>query len=256
MSALGHYLEDEGLATTQISLVRLHTEKIKPPRALWVPFELGRPFGAPGNADFQRRVVTAVLELFERDRGPVLEDFTQDAPAAGTEDTAAGWVCPVALGAQPELDGDDTGLGRALLGEMHRLRPWYDMGCEARGGRTTVGVSGFELDDLAPFIIGFLGADWPENPRADLTRANTLKMAVEDLRNFYFEAATSRPGEKAGSGELQDWFWDETAAGRVFGALSEIAMASDDPEMRLLGDKTLIPRRQVMRARAATRKAS
>ena len=40
MGGLGHYFESEGIASTQISLVRVHTENIKPPRALWVPFEL------------------------------------------------------------------------------------------------------------------------------------------------------------------------------------------------------------------------
>jgi hypothetical protein len=40
----------------QISLVREHTEKINPPRALWVPFELGRPVGPPDEPAFQRRV--------------------------------------------------------------------------------------------------------------------------------------------------------------------------------------------------------
>ena len=53
MGGLGHYFESEGIASTQISLVRVHTENIKPPRALWVPFELGRPFGVPNDSDFQ-----------------------------------------------------------------------------------------------------------------------------------------------------------------------------------------------------------
>ncbi len=42
MSGLAHYFEDKGLATVIISLVRKHTILIRPPRALWVPFELGR----------------------------------------------------------------------------------------------------------------------------------------------------------------------------------------------------------------------
>jgi hypothetical protein len=42
VGALGHFLEREGIPTTGISLVREHTEKIRPPRALWVTFELGR----------------------------------------------------------------------------------------------------------------------------------------------------------------------------------------------------------------------
>mgnify|MGYP003335126148 CR=1 FL=1 len=65
MGALGHYLEQGGIATTAISLIREHTEAIRPPRALWVPFELGRPFAVPHDAAFQRRVLIAVLRLLE-----------------------------------------------------------------------------------------------------------------------------------------------------------------------------------------------
>ncbi|MCH7711818.1 MAG: hypothetical protein IH903_09315, partial [Proteobacteria bacterium] len=53
------------MPTTQISLIREHTEKIVPPRALWVPFELGRPFGAPDDSGFQKRVLLGALELLE-----------------------------------------------------------------------------------------------------------------------------------------------------------------------------------------------
>ena len=63
MGALGHFLEEEGVPTTQISLVREHTAAMNPPRALWVPFILGRPFGVPNDPAFQRRVLLAVLGL-------------------------------------------------------------------------------------------------------------------------------------------------------------------------------------------------
>ena len=83
MSALAHYFEDEGIATTGISLVREHTAGYRPPRFLWVPFPLGRPFGAPDEPAFQSRVLRAALALLERDDGPViLEDFPDDAPLA------------------------------------------------------------------------------------------------------------------------------------------------------------------------------
>ena len=61
MGALGHYIEREGIPTAQISLIREQTAAIKPPRALWVPFMLGRPFGAPNDPDFQRRVLRHLL---------------------------------------------------------------------------------------------------------------------------------------------------------------------------------------------------
>jgi len=59
VSALGHYLEEEGIATVAIALIRPQAENTKPPRALWVPFELGRPFGPPSDAAFQKRVLLA-----------------------------------------------------------------------------------------------------------------------------------------------------------------------------------------------------
>mgnify|MGYP005853247089 FL=1 len=97
MGALAHYLEGDGIATTQISLIREHTEIIRPPRALWVPFELGRPLGAPDDPKFQRRVLLAALELFDSVEGPLLVDFPDDAPGASVESdqTVEGWACPV-----------------------------------------------------------------------------------------------------------------------------------------------------------------
>ena len=81
MCALAHYFESEGLATTTIALIRQHAQTIAPPRALWVPFELGRPVGPPGHAAFQRRVIEAALALLDRSDGaPILVDFPDDAP--------------------------------------------------------------------------------------------------------------------------------------------------------------------------------
>jgi len=65
VSALGHYLEEEGIPTVAISLIRAQTENTKPPRALWVPFELGRPLGPPSDPAFQKRVILAALRLLE-----------------------------------------------------------------------------------------------------------------------------------------------------------------------------------------------
>ena len=65
MSALGHYIEEEGIATVAIALVRPQAERTRPPRALWVPFELGRPFGPPNDPAFQKQVILAALRLLE-----------------------------------------------------------------------------------------------------------------------------------------------------------------------------------------------
>ncbi|MDP6389930.1 MAG: hypothetical protein QF654_08575 [Alphaproteobacteria bacterium] len=258
MSALGHYLEEEGLATTQISLVRPHTEKIRPPRALWVPFELGRPIGAPGHPEFQKKVMRAALALLERDAGPVLEDFPEDAPAdAGPSAEGEGWVCPVALGAPPGLDAEPGSLAAALAREIHQLTPWYDLGREARGGRTTFGLAGLGIEAVGGFVTSFLDGERPDNPRPEIELGDVLKLAIEDLKNYYFEASNAQPGKTAGNAELQEWFWNETTAGEMLRVLHPVIMESDDSRIRLLGEKALIPRRQKNRAKPeAPRKAS
>jgi hypothetical protein len=106
VGALGYYLELAGIATTQISLIREHTAAINPPRALWVPFMLGRPLGVPNDAAFQERVLLAVLRLLEATVGPVLADYPEDAPSSSSDD-AAGQVCPVSFGGA--ADENDIG---------------------------------------------------------------------------------------------------------------------------------------------------
>jgi hypothetical protein len=71
VSALGHYLEEEGIAAVAIALIRPQAENTQPPRALWVPFELGRPFGPPSDAAFQKRVLLTALGMLVEGGGPV-----------------------------------------------------------------------------------------------------------------------------------------------------------------------------------------
>ena len=76
---LARALEAQGIATTSISLVREHTEKVKPPRALFVPFPFGHALGRPNDSELQHRVLRAALDLLSAPAGPVLVDFPDDA---------------------------------------------------------------------------------------------------------------------------------------------------------------------------------
>ena len=67
--------------TTGISLVRENTESMRPPRALWVPFPLGRPLGKADDPRFQHKVISHALGLLNRSEGPVLDDFLLDLPS-------------------------------------------------------------------------------------------------------------------------------------------------------------------------------
>lgn len=246
MGALGYYLEREQLATTSISLIRFQTENIRPPRALWVPFELGRPFGAPNNPQFQTRVLRALLDTLNAATGPVLEDFDEDAPRSlNADNEEEAWACPLELKAiSPTAELTPSNLEQAFVREVVQLRPWYDQSVAQRS-RTTVGVSRLEPDDCVRFVTAFLSDDWPTAPHDDMTRGETLKHCCEDLRAYYFEAVAAQPGRAAATTpEIEDWFWNQTTAGVVFRKLDPICRASDDEVMQHMGNYLLLPRSQ------------
>lgn len=235
------------MPTTQISLIRRHTELTNPPRALWVSFELGRPLGIPNDPVFQRRVLLAALKLLEAPGGPLLEDFPDDAPASTDEITVL--ACPVNF-VQNNLDVTETDeLYAAFKGEMASMRAWYDIAIE-KHGRTTVGVSGMELDAIGDFIYSFLKGTEPENPRDDISLAYTLKFAADDLKAYYFEGITAQPGQESASSQiLTDWFWGETVAGKVLSAIKEVYRKSEDSSMRSVGRSFLVPTWKIARGK-------
>ena len=65
MGTLASVLEDAGLATVALSIIRGQVETTRPPRALHCEFPLGRPLGRPGDPALQRRGILAWL----RERG-------------------------------------------------------------------------------------------------------------------------------------------------------------------------------------------
>ena len=70
-------LEREGISTVVIQLLREVAERMRPPRALFVPFKHGYPLGAPNDPVRQHAVIEAALQLFEDAAlaPPVLADF-------------------------------------------------------------------------------------------------------------------------------------------------------------------------------------
>ena len=235
MGALGHFIEREGLATAQISLIREQTAAIRPPRALWVPFMLGRPFGAPNAPDFQRKVLRALLALFGRPSGPVLEDFTEDAPVDAAGETA--FACPVSF-AHADTGSDEP--VKAMRREIAQLAPWYEL-ARARRGRTTVGVSGLTIEQAANFAVGFTGDAPAPVYDASLSAGVALKRVCDDLKAYYYEAVAAQPGNLSPR-EIDRWFWFETIAGRVFLAIQQACLRSDDKSLQPLGKLSLVPR--------------
>lgn len=235
MGALGHYIEREGVPTAQISLIREQTAAIKPSRALWVPFMLGRPFGAPNAPEFQSKVLRHLLMLFERTAGPVIEDFPEDAPDSAAAES--GFACPVSFAASATNASDLAG---ALRNEVAQLAPWYDLACKRRG-RTTVGVFGAGVEEALNHVLSYLG-DAPAPPVVDgMSAGLAVKRACDDIKAYYFEAAAAQPGNLAAKA-IDQWFWSDTAAARAFLAVREYCKRSSDESLKPLVKLSLIPR--------------
>ena len=77
MGLVAAELERRGIATVAIQLLRKVAERVRPPRALFVPFRHGYPLDAPGEPQRQHAVLEAALRMLEDPtlRPPALVDF-------------------------------------------------------------------------------------------------------------------------------------------------------------------------------------
>ena len=80
MGLVAAELERQGITTVAIQLLREVAEKVRPPRALWVPFPHGYPLAAPDDPARQHAVIEAALRLVEEPEAspPVLRDYVEE----------------------------------------------------------------------------------------------------------------------------------------------------------------------------------
>jgi hypothetical protein len=237
VSALAQLLELRGVPTVVIGLVRLHMEKVQPPRGVWTPFQLGRPLGEPANAAFQLRVLMQALGLFERTDGPViLEDFTDDPPNWIDE---PGWRPPFSLPIDAPTENRAAWPG-AVANEISLLASHWG-NARARFGRTTVGLSCMPPEAWPEFMARFLVGELPSGPMPHLAApALALRFAVDDLKAYYMEAAQS-DGRAPASRQVDAWFWRQTRASEFLRALRTRGMESDNTALRTVSERFLVP---------------
>lgn len=217
-------IEEAGVATTSISMVREHTEQVKPPRALFVPFPFGHALGRPDEPELQLRVIRAALKLFEARSGPVLEEFPDDP--YGAQDVNLPQAASVASSARQQ----DVAL------EVTTLRSYYEQWRDSRKGRTNVGLTGVPerqfrglVRFLEAYAAGEAGPDMRERPR-DVSIPHFVRWAADDLRSFYFEARLQqKPG--ATFQDVNRWFWGETAAANLLRAVRDRMKVAGDPAL-------------------------
>lgn len=69
-------LEKTGVPTVSVTMLPEITRRIRPPRALAVPFPLGYPLGSPNDGALQSAILRAMLVLLSRHDVPVLASFS------------------------------------------------------------------------------------------------------------------------------------------------------------------------------------
>ena len=213
-------LESHGIATTSISLVREHTEKIKPPRALFVPFPFGHALGVPNDAALQHRVLRAALGLLTESSGPVLRDYPEEA---GEEPPGQVQASGVKV---------STGVPADISAETREMRARHAQWLTKNSGRSAFGLSGVPVtrfEEAAAFLEKFgAGADddMPERT-ADVKLPLFIRWCADDLKTLYFEGYLAGKPD-AGGAEIARWFWGETAAGQVLRRVRDRLDAAED----------------------------
>ena len=220
---LARVLEANGIATTSISLVREHSEKVKPPRALFVPFPFGHAMGRANAPELQHRVLRAALDLLAAPSGPVLVEFPDEAEP-GDQPPAPRQASTVPMAADAPNDP---------VAEVRELRDRYVQWLGKDGGRTAFGLSGVaapRFEEAVRFLQTFANGadtDMAERPTA-IPLPGFIRWCADDLKTIAFEGYLATT-PAAGGDEVARWFWSATAAGQLLRRVRDRLDASDDP---------------------------
>lgn len=225
-------IEQAGVPTVSLSLVREFTTKVRPPRALYVPFPFGRPLGAPGNPAIQTEVILSALALLEQSTPPVIEEFRLrdedehlDArwQSVGRRCGPQGCSLDDTL-IQPPAPEPYDGRLEPVLAEITALATAHRLYSGAHAGRTLVGSSGVTpptVTAAAELVHGFVAGE-PHDRLA-------VRLSIDDLKAYYLEAKVGASPEVAESAAgANDWFWLETAAGRLIIAARDRLVTTTD----------------------------
>ena len=210
---------------------------MKPPRFLAVPFELGRPFGAPNQPEFQTRVLRASLELLERSENPpILEWFNEDAPE-DEEEMETAWSCPVSFA--PKQAEGSTRMNQ-VLSEIEQLKPWHEV-YALKQGRSSHFVSGLDLPQIVRLFAELSEGNPAPETGSETPLPELVRLSLDDLRTWYGEAAQGQPG-KGSFQRINEWFWTETAAALLVAAAAVALESHEDQFIRVIAGRALVQR--------------
>lgn len=224
MSVLARVFEEHGIASVTIAMVREHAEKVKPPRALFVPFFFGFALGKPNEPEYQRQVLKATFDLLEESEGPALVDFPDE-------------TAPSVMPQASQVAAESEQATRSAADEVTALRAFYERWLDNNGGRTAVGLCGIPqrrfrgvIRFLEACAEGEQDADLAERPEG-VSRPQFIRYCVDDLKAFYYEARMEQ-NQEADEDALHRWFWGSTAGGKLVADLAAVLNESEDPSLK------------------------
>lgn len=217
---LARAIEETGLPTVAIVLVKEHAQRVKPPRALWTPFPFGFALGKPDDPAFQHKVIAGALALLQESATPVIAEFPEDAGAP-----------PLLLQASA-AQADTANRHTDPADEITALRGYYERWVDEHDGRTMVGLSGVpqrRFRGLVRYLQAFAAGENPldDLPPEGMASPRFVRLAADDMKAFFLEARMSqRPDER--DNDLQRWLWSETAMGSLLASVAERLVAQGD----------------------------
>ncbi len=155
-------------------------------------------------------------------------------------------ACPVSFGPKKENLSEKELLLELFLEEFAQMSTWYEQAL-SKNKQTTAGVSGLSPEAVAEFIAAFVRLEVVADGIGNISVADGLRMAAEDLKAFYFDAVSAQPGQPTDSRSLAEWFWGQTSAAKVINEIRKISLKGESKEMQLLGKLLLVPRNQLHR---------
>ena len=189
-------------------MVREHTEKVKPPRALFVPFPFGHALGRPNDPALQHRVLAAALALLGRRR---------PGPSCATFPTRPSRTTNRRRPRRPRRSRRPPEFPTTRRRRPGRCATITTQWLARNGGRTAFGLAGVpatRLVDVVRFLEAFAAgedADMPERP-PDLPLPGFIRYCADDLKAVYFEGRLAMK-PTAGGDEIARWFWARDGGG-------------------------------------------
>jgi hypothetical protein len=126
---------------------------------------------------------------------------------------------------------------------MALLAPWYEEAKRKASGRRLDGLTNAPRETLIDFLRAFRDDPAAPSPLPDIPTVRAVKLAADDLKHFYYQAALAKPGAIRDV-QLADWFFGETRMGNLFLEIKARYAQSDNEVLQRLATLQLVPSHQ------------